>query len=355
MCHHAFLLAFDGSSGPRPQVLRFLEAGHISVGIFIVLSGFCLFAPIVRAGNTLRGGALGFYWRRARRILPTYFIALGMAYVLWAISLGGWGTEPGAVTWASLASHLTLTHNLFKHPAPNPALWSVALEFQIYLVVPLLVLAVRWFSFLPAALLFVIIGYELPRIGVGVFGYWFLSTFTIGATAAYIVFGSGAAIEAIKRAVPWRVLSVLLFAAASGIIYRYGIFERIAWLDIVISMASSASIIAMCQNSRLIPARLLSSLPLERLGLFSYSLYLIHMPLLQAIYKVGMIANAPPLLRFAILELVAVPVVVFLAYRFFLVAEKPFLSVRQKAAVKDLLDTPSPTEDSATTPASQTA
>src|SRR5882672_449165 len=47
-----------------------LIAGHLSVTVFIVVSGFCLTLPVIANDGQLRGGALSFMKRRARRILP---------------------------------------------------------------------------------------------------------------------------------------------------------------------------------------------------------------------------------------------------------------------------------------------
>jgi len=58
-----------------------MQLGHYAVAIFIVLSGFCLMLPVANsADGTLRGGFLGYVWRRVRRIVPAYYAAMAMCF-----------------------------------------------------------------------------------------------------------------------------------------------------------------------------------------------------------------------------------------------------------------------------------
>src|SRR4051812_41118914 len=61
--------------------------GHEAVAIFIVLSGYCLMLPVARRGESqLKGGFGSYLGRRAFRILPPYFAALGLSLLLIASS-----------------------------------------------------------------------------------------------------------------------------------------------------------------------------------------------------------------------------------------------------------------------------
>ena len=62
-------------------------AGHLSVTVFIVISGFCLAMPLLAADGQLRGGALTFFKRRARRILP---LITGRSLFVWSSSARCW-------------------------------------------------------------------------------------------------------------------------------------------------------------------------------------------------------------------------------------------------------------------------
>src|SRR5678815_519667 len=110
--------------------------------------------PVAReADGRLRGGFLGYIGRRAFRILPPYFAALGLSLLLigYVPVLGQGGTRtiwddslPGLEIGA-IVSHLLLVHNWFVAWSYqiNGPLWSVASEWQIYFFFPLLLLPLR--------------------------------------------------------------------------------------------------------------------------------------------------------------------------------------------------------------------
>lgn len=131
--------------------LRLLTLGHYAVDIFIVLSGFCLALPAVLSSGHLRGGAIKFYQRRARRIIPPYYISMvftvGVTWII--VQIGG---EPGpAITYLGVITHLLLIHDLFHQTALqiNGVLWTISVEWRIYFLLPLVVYL--WRKIGPAA------------------------------------------------------------------------------------------------------------------------------------------------------------------------------------------------------------
>ena len=144
--------------GGRPLASRsplgfgLLAHGHAAVGVFVVLSGFCLMRPVVASGRALAGGFRGYLRRRARRILPPYYAAtvLSLALIAAVPALN----RPSGTAWdhclpafrsRTLLAHALLTHNLdLRHRIKiNTPHWSVATEWQIYFALPLLVVARR--------------------------------------------------------------------------------------------------------------------------------------------------------------------------------------------------------------------
>src|SRR3954451_8561058 len=134
------------------KVLSVLKLGPFAVSVFIVLSGYCLMLPIARLEQpALAGGLAQFIQRRARRILPAYYAALAASIGLMIAAPGlraptgsQWDIALPALTPASILTHITLTHNLFEkwQWTINPPLWSAALEWQIYFVFALALLAI---------------------------------------------------------------------------------------------------------------------------------------------------------------------------------------------------------------------
>ena len=71
--------------------------------------------------------------------------------------------------------------------------------------------------------------------------------------------------------------------------------------------------------------------------MFSYSLYLVHAPVLETMQRfVIHPLGATGLANFALLLVIALPVVLLAAYGFFRVFERPFLDRRDLAALRTL-------------------
>jgi peptidoglycan/LPS O-acetylase OafA/YrhL len=176
------------------MLLRF---GHASVSIFIVISGLSLMLGVLADPRLkIRGGFTGYILRRAKRIMPPYYAALaGSLIFLWI----GQQFFPAATATDvasglrtdTIVSHLLLIHNL--NPAWSNSInfthWSVATEWQIYFLLPLLLLPL-YRSF--GAFIMVAVG-----IGMGIvpafFGWgkdvyvacpWYIGLFAIGMLGA---------------------------------------------------------------------------------------------------------------------------------------------------------------------------
>ncbi len=129
-----------------------LPGGYYGVDAFFALSGFLITSLLVeefqnRAGISL----LGFWARRARRLLPALFVlltALGVVVAVWPALFGAPQLRGDALStvfyfanWHFIAAH----SNYFASsgpPSPLQHTWSLAIEEQFYLVWPLVVLAV---------------------------------------------------------------------------------------------------------------------------------------------------------------------------------------------------------------------
>ena len=119
--------------------------GFIGVQLFFVISGFVLALPFAEARlGAGRAVALGgYYARRLTRLEPPYIICLLLLFGLRAAQ------EPGAIAarLPHLLASLFYVHNItFDAPSTiNSVAWSLEVEVQFYLLVPLLtrIFAVR--------------------------------------------------------------------------------------------------------------------------------------------------------------------------------------------------------------------
>ncbi len=116
-------------------VAAVLSHGWLGVDLFFVLSGFLITGILLRTKELGRGKYFRrFYLRRVLRILPLYFVILG---VLFAAFHGSYGAY--FAFCALLSANLAGLANV---PVPDAAgpFWSLAVEEQFYLFWPWLVL-----------------------------------------------------------------------------------------------------------------------------------------------------------------------------------------------------------------------
>jgi peptidoglycan/LPS O-acetylase OafA/YrhL len=112
---------------------------------------------------------LQFARRRARRILPAYWAALAFSLaVAWLVVPQPGEAVPGA---KSAVVNGLLVQNLVGGPNPNRSFWSMAVEAQLYVLFPLLLLMVRrWGAIVMVATVTVvvaavgIVGPHVPRL-----------------------------------------------------------------------------------------------------------------------------------------------------------------------------------------------
>jgi len=117
-----------------------LRTGYVWVDGTVLLSAFLLYLPYARVKENSAAipDARGFYFRRARRVLPGYYFIL--ALVLFAIALP-WGlySSPQFMV-KDVATHLTFTFPFFydTYVATNlgVACWTLAIEVQAYALHP---------------------------------------------------------------------------------------------------------------------------------------------------------------------------------------------------------------------------
>ncbi|MET0790904.1 MAG: acyltransferase [Polyangiaceae bacterium] len=324
---------------PALSVLTFsMVTGHLAVSVFICISGFCLMLPIVRGDGTLRGGALQFFKRRARRILPPYYAALFLCLALIATVIG----KPTGTLWdvcivirpTDLVSHLLLLQHFFGTGRINYSFWSISLEWQIYFLFPLFVVAFRRFGALATTGAALAVGYAI-MIGIGPHSeriersnLHYIGLFAMGMTAAQIAFGSSETIARVRARVPWTAVTLALIAVQVAMMLHWGWHTAMhSWLILdVLSAATAAAMLVAASHGTGGPFRRLFALrPLVWIGTSSYSLYLIHAPLIQIFWQYVIaplhLVGVP---AFALLSFVGLPLMLLAAKLFYRWFEGPF-------------------------------
>ena len=328
---------FDKLESPWSLARFSMVAGHLSVTVFIVISGFCLTLPVISQGGELRGGVLGFLKRRARRILPPYFAALALCLLLiWTIigkPTGSLWDYPLRVTPSAIVSHLLLVQDLFATSRINYVFWSIAVEWHIYFVVPVLVLAWRRYGASAVVVGALALGFAL-RFGLSDTRLTrahpqFLGMFTLGMLAAYVARSSELRFVRLRERGPWALLSLLSLLVVLGLTLDWGVGlseSRFHWLDLPVGIMTASALTAAAKQPSSLLHRAFSWPPLVGLGTFSYSLYLIHAPLLQVMWQYAL---RPLGLRretmLACLLTLGLILVALASYGFFRLFEAPFM------------------------------
>jgi peptidoglycan/LPS O-acetylase OafA/YrhL len=128
----------------------FLPGGYIGVDVFFVVSGFLITQILVREASFSGTVSLGgFYARRARRILPASTLVLLVTAVVSGLTLSASRAQEVVedILWSSVfaanvhfAQLDTDYFALDRALSPVQHYWSLAVEEQFYLVLPLLIL-----------------------------------------------------------------------------------------------------------------------------------------------------------------------------------------------------------------------
>jgi len=335
VAHHSWSMVMNYNGRVSPY-LHVLAHGSYAVCIFIVLSGFCLMLPTLKNDFRLARGAGVFFQRRAWRILPPYYFALALTLLLMGLAIGEktgtlWDRSLPA-TWPNIVTHVLLVQNFipkYVHGI-NYVFWSISLEWQIYFLFPLLLRGWRQVGPVWTTVAVVAVSFLMER-GMDHFlkidpGADFIGFFAMGMFAAYVSFSTAAA--AVKfKAMPWRWLAVASFA---GVVVLDRM-ERFGEANLAVSCFGACILMIASLEPRGWAHGLLSFRPLVVVGSFSYSLYLIHAPLLQLLWKYPFSPwKAEPNTMCLSLLLVGIPSIVLASYLFFLVGERPFLQARRR-------------------------
>lgn len=346
--------------------------GHEAVVIFIVLSGYVLMLPIVRSNDEKQpGGTWNYIKRRANRILPPYYIALILAILidlavvhLPAYNPSNW-KDVMPISMGAILSHFFLIYNFTPWAVKiNAPMWSVAVEWQIYFFFPLLLLPMwRKAGILATVGTAFLFGNTVMIMLLHSEYGWLVGEFSIGMLAAVIGFSKNLAITRVREQWNWQALTIFLGAITyfelagqrqsleKNHILRLLLVEN--WhlhlwstgewpTDVLVGLTASCFIIAsthILQNHQRENRFLLflQSSPMVKLGAFSYSLYLIHAPLLGLAQMAINSMHIGAIFALLIWVLLALPAIIGIAYLFYLAFERPFLPTHLRSKTISLL------------------
>jgi peptidoglycan/LPS O-acetylase OafA/YrhL len=342
---HVFLRTFPGYPVDRaPFWAGWFIYGRFAVVVFIVLSGFSLALSPARHGWRL-DAVSRFALRRARRILPPYWAALAFSLaVAWLIVPQPGHGVPDAT---SVLANGLLVENIVPAHSPNAAFWSMAVEAQLYLLFPLLLLTVRRRG---AIVMLAAVTVVVAAVGIVGPHVSHLATFVIqsppdlaalfavGILAAGIVSAGPA-----RRSWPWAWLALGAAVPVLATVWWEGsvwTLDHLFWVDLGLGPAIACLLAALATGRPAPLLRALDTRPMRTLGSFSYSLYLIHAPIVAIVCErivAGRVPQGVP--AFLVSLALVLPLTIAFAWLFAAVFEAPF---RQRRGASTPAPAPAP-------------
>ncbi len=333
--------------------------GYTGVGLFFVLSGFCIHLPQARRFHTKGADDLlprPFFYRRLRRLYPAFFASLFLAAVAllaMTATLDGAAQLPLPVLGVYvLVNALFLLAVLPQALGLNGVYWTLWYEVQFYLAYPLLLKICRrvgfggvavallvielLFTFVPTPDVLKPIAPHFEWLFLRRYFEWFLGMWLAERVAKGI------------HLPRWVSLAVAVGAAAAGVASSH---IPVLWAGHELWLAvASAGVVSLLVSPASEPT---PGTPLDRgrgvlswCGDWSYSLYLIHMPMLRLVFAGE--ALLPDEWRYAgsfywagAVAVLLVPATAYVWYRLF---EKPFLPKPIGAGVESRPSTERPAE-----------
>jgi peptidoglycan/LPS O-acetylase OafA/YrhL len=336
---YALLRAYRWELGPTSLVVSNLFArGALGVELFFVISGFILAVPFAR--HYVEGEKpvnLGrYYLRRVTRLEPPYIITLVVFYT------AAWLSRDAAMQGRLLSTffvRLFYLHGLVYHDAPalNGVTWSLEIEVQFYLIVPVLA---RIFC-LPATvrrvimLLGVLLVPFVPRQGFLLFTVVSqLALFLAGFLFADLYLELRRKGMVADQKYDWAAMGVFTLVLvfpflmqAMGAVHPFAgsgdVDFSMAVLRHILPVLILVFLLLMFRGVWL--RRFFSLKPVYLIGGMCYSIYLIHYPLISTASR--LLAKCwPGMSYFSALTLLIVfwlPVVVGISAVFFALVERP--------------------------------
>ena len=262
--------------------------GYVGVDVFFVISGYLITTILIGEREAGTYSLLGFYGRRARRILPALFLVLicTIPFAWRWLAPGPFEDYARSQAFAALfVSNIHFLENSSYYDigsAFRPLLhtWSLAVEEQFYLLFPLVLLPLGAFARPKFAMVFLVLA--VLSLALAEWGWRahpdenFYFTFSrlweilVGSICAVILFA--------RPRMKSDVLGLLGLLLILYSIFFYSAAVPFPSVYALVPVGGAALIILFADRGTW-TARMLSCAPMVWIGLLSYSAYLWHQPL----------------------------------------------------------------------------
>lgn len=275
-----------------------MRGGFIGVSVFFTLSGFLITSLLLREhGTTGRIDLPSFWARRIRRLWPASFVVVLAVIILSATApLAARASDAIAATWNVTNWHVIAGGEgklLQTIVGPLGPTWSLAVEEQFYIVLALLLVVVARARRPHIVLTSIgLVGVLVPAVLSNVITDWQPSLeFNTLLRMPELFMGVLLAVwhHGGRRSIGGTTTADLI--AGLGLTVLVGLFFFVdyspPWLlrggYALVALVTALTLAGLLRHGRV--AQLLAWPPLRRLGTVSYSLYLVHWPVMSVLTR----------------------------------------------------------------------
>lgn len=344
-----------GPGSEQNLLLRLMRNGRYPVDVFIILSGFVIFFVLEHRQETYKA----FILRRFFRLYPVYIVCFlasllianiainNMESLPWASELTGYiarAKQEQQYYWQHILAHSLMLHGLLPNELlPNstnaflsPA-WSISLEWQFYLVAPLIFISLKR---IPISLLVisgaVILLHKYAYLAGEYPNPAFLplkaELFWLGGVSFYIlklVSKQGSTLVRNRWLYGSSILVVLTVLVAEDPRSAIGL---LLWVSVF--GAVWTNYYRTSNAASLLVTRILNNRYLQEMGKVSYSTYLAHVPVIY-ICQWAILSLFPDMMKkemLMLLSLSAVPIIFLVSSVSFRMIERPLIRLGARLA-----------------------
>ena len=244
----------------------FYDYGRMAVQVFLVIAGFLAARGLSREGQALAVSPLPLIWKRYLRLVVPYLAAIALAISAAAIANQWLDDEaiPARATLAQWLAHAFLLHGLLGFDALSAGVWYIAIDFQLFALMAILLWSGR-IRILAPALVLTVASLSL---------FWFNRDASLDNWAIYFFgsYGLGAAAWwASERRQMSAWLGVIATIAIASLVVDFRLRIVLALgVALLLGFGRRCGLLENWPNFR----------PLAFLGQISYSVFLVHFPVL---------------------------------------------------------------------------
>ncbi|MGC1309745.1 MAG: acyltransferase [Phormidesmis sp.] len=320
MMFHGFGTLYDAPLHPSVEIIkRAAHPGWLGVHLFFVISGYCIAASLYRSLSKGQTNPVNFLISRAQRLLPVYWIAFLSTIAINILaspfnSTGFWSSFPDS--WQSWLGNALLIQPYIDAPYYVVVYWSLVVEVGFYLIVAGLLLLNNCFSHkvaMLAGLLLGLISMFVPSgFDISVLAYW--SEFLCGVLTFTALLCQHTGIVPMRNA----SLAILIVFIVFGSLSQFSLEHSQLWFSALFALLLYFAYPLDCQL-----ARISSFHWLRTVGLMSYSLYLLHVPLQGRIVNLSTRFISSDSSWMLLVQALGWAVALIASYGFFRIVEKP--------------------------------